>query len=100
MIISNKQVQTVLQLNSCYHYSRRIAFADNSSMPRADVLLLSNKVQELNLIKEQVLKSPDIRADKVSELKELIQDGRYHVTGDEIAQKMINRSLVDELAGR
>ncbi len=101
MLISSKQVQTVLKVNSFYNnYPRSLTASDSASMPRGDVLVLSNKVQELNLIKEQVLKSPDVRADKVSELKALIQEGKYSVSGNEIAQQMIGRSLVDEFAGR
>ena len=100
MIISNKQVQTVLQLNQCYNYAKQPVVQEKQALKRGDVLVLSNRVQELNLIKEQVLKSPDVRADKVNELKQLIHNGTYNVSGSDIAQKMIERSLVDELAGR
>ncbi len=100
MIISNKQVQTVLHLNQCYNYAKQPVAQEKPALKRGDVLVLSNRVQELNLIKEQVLKSPDVRADKVNELKQLVQNGAYNVSGSDIAQKMIERSLVDELAGR
>jgi negative regulator of flagellin synthesis FlgM len=100
MIISNKQVQTVLQSHNIYNNVRPVPLLEKTSSKKADLLVLSNRAQELNLIREQTLKSPEVRTDRVNELKKLIQDGRYDVPGTEVAQKMIDRSLVDELAGR
>ena len=99
MIISNSQVQTVLKANYT-NYQKRAQVFEKAPLNKADVLVLSNRAKELGIAKEQVLKSPEVRADRINELKKLIQDGNYNVSGTEIAQKMINRSLVDELAGR
>ena len=100
MIISNSQVQTVLKLNGLNNYQKRTQSYEKVPLNKADVLVLSNRAKELGVAKEQVLKSPDVRADRETNLKNLIQDGNYQISGTEIAQKMINRSLVDELAGR
>ena len=101
MIISNKQVQSILQLNQVTGAKKKgYAANDAAAVNKADSLVLSDRAQGLQFAKDQVLKSPEVRADKVGELKKRIQGGNYQVAGSDIAQKMIGRSLVDELAGR
>ncbi|MGE5605493.1 MAG: flagellar biosynthesis anti-sigma factor FlgM [Bacteroidota bacterium] len=101
MIISNKQVQSILQLNQVTDAKKKGYAANNASgLNKTDSLVLSDRAQGLQFAKEQVLKSPEVRAEKITELKKRIEDGSYQVSGADIAHKMIGRSLVDELAGR
>lgn len=100
MIISNKQVQNILQLERINSLKKKTALKETASVGKSDSLVLSGKAQELNFAKEQVLKSPEVRADKILELKERIAQGNYQVSGNDIAAKIIGRSLVDELTGR
>ncbi len=100
MIISNKQVQNILQLERINSLKKKAALKETASAGKNDSLVLSGRAQELNFAKEQVLKSPEVRADKILELKKQIEEGNYQVTGNDIAAKMIGRSLVDELTGR
>lgn len=100
MIISNKQLQSILQLNQITGTRKRSDYPDPASVNKSDSLVLSSKAQELQFVKEQVLKSPEIRAERISELKKRIQEGIYQVPSQDIALKMISRSLVDEIAGR
>jgi negative regulator of flagellin synthesis FlgM len=101
MIISNKQVQSILSLNQVTEPKKKGTVADNSkSVSKADSLVLSDRAQGLQFATEQVLKSPEVRAEKITELKNQIQDGTYQVSASDIASKMVGRSLVDEIAGR
>lgn len=100
MIISNKQLQSILQLNQITGTRKRSDYAGPAEAGRSDSLVLSSKAQELHFVKEQVLKSPEVRAERISELKKRIQEGQYQVPSQDIALKMISRSLVDEIAGR
>ncbi|HBE79156.1 MAG TPA: flagellar biosynthesis anti-sigma factor FlgM [Firmicutes bacterium] len=101
MIISNKQVQSILSLNQVTEPKKKGAVVNNSkSVSKADSLVLSDRAQGLQFTTEQVLKSPEVRAEKVTELKKQIQDGTYQVPASDIASKMVGRSLVDEIAGR
>ena len=97
MIISNKQLQSILQMNRVTEPRKKAPVESTQSVTRTDSLVLSSQAQELSFVKEQVLKSPEVRADKIGELKKQIQDGKYQVSAGEIAQKMIGRSLADEL---
>lgn len=100
MIISNKQVQSILQLDQVSAGKKKAGTQEAASTKKTDSLVLSEQAQELNFAKDQVLKSPEVRVDKIGELKKQIQEGNYQVSGDEIASKMIGRSLADELFGR
>jgi negative regulator of flagellin synthesis FlgM len=99
MIISNKQLQSILQLNQITGARKRSDYPDQA-VNRTDSLVLSSRAQELQFVKEQVLKSPEVRAERISELKKQIQEGVYQVPSQDIALKIISRSLVDEIAGR
>lgn len=102
MIISNKQVQSILSLNEVTGVKKKSGAANSASTPvgKSDSLVLSARAQGLQFATEQVLKSPEVRAEKITELKKQIQDGTYQVSASDIAQKMVDRSLVDEIAGR
>ncbi|NLW47347.1 MAG: flagellar biosynthesis anti-sigma factor FlgM [Firmicutes bacterium] len=100
MIISNKQVQNILQLERLNSLKKKTALKESAASGKNDSLVLSGQAQVLNFAKEQVLKSPEVRADKILELKKQIELGNYQVSGNDIASKIIGRSLVDELTGR
>lgn len=100
MIISNKQVQNILKLERINSLKKKEPLKETAAVSKNDSLVLSDRAQELNFAKEQVLKSPEVRADKIRELKKQIEEGNYQVSWDEVAEKMIGRSLVDELTGR
>jgi negative regulator of flagellin synthesis FlgM len=100
MIISSKQLQSILQLNQVSETRKKIDLQDQTAVNKTDSLVLSSRAQELQFAKEQVLKSPEVRAERINEIKKQIQEGNYRVSSSEIALKMISRSLADELAGR
>lgn len=100
MIISNKQVQNILQLERIDSLKKKDAVKEVGVVRKNDSLVLSGRAQELSFAKEQVLKSVEVRADKIHELKKQIEEGNYQVSGSDIAAKMIGRSLVDGLTGR
>lgn len=101
MIISNKQVQSILSMDQVNGAKKKGNAVNNPSPAnKADSLVLSDRAQGLQFATEQVLKSPEVRAEKITELKNKIQDGTYQVSSSDIAQKMVGRSLVDEIAGR
>lgn len=100
MIISNKQVQNILQLERIDSLKKKGTAKEVGVVRKNDSLVLSGRAQELNFVREQVLKSAEVRADKIHELKKLIEEGNYQVSGSDVAAKMIDRSLVDELTGR
>jgi flagellar biosynthesis anti-sigma factor FlgM len=59
---------------------------------------LSAKAQEYQRIKQIVDQTPDVRQDKVQELKDRIEDGNYMVDSGKVAVKMVGESLIDTIA--
>lgn len=55
-----------------------------------DSLDLSSQTQELLRIRKLVDATPEIRLDRVEELRREIDAGTYHVPSDEIAQAIID----------
>ncbi|MGI6143948.1 MAG: flagellar biosynthesis anti-sigma factor FlgM [bacterium] len=104
MIISHSQLQEVLKA-----YGSPAAKADRTKArgperPRQpgqsvieDRLSLSEQAREIKRVKEMARRAPDVRTEKVEEVKRQIEAGTYNVSGEEIAAKLLSRLLVDEL---
>ncbi len=92
MIVSEEQVRNVLKIQHDLKSENRRA----SKAPAKDKLpKLSSHAQEMNIIKVSLSDAPEIRMERVAELKDNIAQGNYQPTGTRIASKMVNRSLVD-----
>jgi negative regulator of flagellin synthesis FlgM len=88
-------------------YLNNIKEKDKISAPTAhtseaaakrDKVELSQTVREVNKAREELASIPDIRAEKVDEIKRQIDDGTYKIDGNKIAFNMIRQSLIDEIA--
>ncbi len=66
--------------------------------PPEEKVDLSTKAKDIQQIRAQLANSPDIREDKVRELKAEIEQGTYRVSGEKIAEKMVGEALVDIFA--
>ena len=62
--------------------------------PAADVNL-SSAARDVQLAKKAVSAVPDVRADRVAALKAQVENGTYHVSGEQIADLIIRRALAD-----
>jgi negative regulator of flagellin synthesis FlgM len=60
---------------------------------KGDRLSLSDKAQGLQKIKDRVDYKPQIRQEKVSNLKKQINQGTYDVSGKEIAGEILDRII-------
>jgi flagellar biosynthesis anti-sigma factor FlgM len=67
----------------------------NETTEQDAIVNISKETQEAQRIKEIISSEPDIREDKVSELKERIESGRYTIDYDRVAEKLIQASLED-----
>jgi negative regulator of flagellin synthesis FlgM len=62
-----------------------------------DKVELSEASRDVQKIQEVLKNTPDVRAEKVQELKSKIESGQYRVDAREIANKMIS-DLIQDLA--
>ncbi len=64
----------------------------NSAAVESDAVSISEKGKDVS---EMTRTLKEMRADKISDLKERIANGTYNVSGKDIASKIINTALED-----
>ena len=69
-----------------------------SAFPQSEKIELSNDVKDFSQIKKVLDNTPEIREDKVQQLKKQISDGTYNVNGEKVAEKMVSEALLDIFA--
>lgn len=61
-----------------------------------DKLELSRTGNDYNIAKQIVAQTPDVREDKINDIKQRLESGTYNVKMEEVAEKLVNRYF-DEL---
>jgi negative regulator of flagellin synthesis FlgM len=64
---------------------------------KGDTVAISETAKQIQEAKKQLEDIPDVRADKVAELKAQIENNTYEIKSEEIAEKMLNESLINDL---
>ena len=62
-----------------------------------DKVALSSEAKQIQAAKRIVDSLPDIREEKVAEIRERIENGTYRVDSEKIAFRMIKESILDQL---
>ncbi len=70
--------------------------AEKTAM-KTDTVVISDAAKRVHEARKQLDEIPDVRADKVSQLKSQIQNGTYEINADKIAGKMIKESLLNNV---
>ena len=64
---------------------------------KADTVELSDTGKRVQEAHKQLENIPDIREDKVAQLKEQIENGTYEVDAEKVAEKMLKDSLLNDM---
>jgi len=99
MIISNQQVNSIIKAYGVAAGQKKRTMPPTESTRRGDSLILSPEARELNLIQQKLSQVPEVRSDLVEKLKDSIAKGEYNVTSEQVARRMLVRSLVDRIIG-
>ncbi|MFO7569594.1 MAG: flagellar biosynthesis anti-sigma factor FlgM [Smithellaceae bacterium] len=59
---------------------------------------LSTRAKEIQQAKVEVARLPDVREEKVQEIRSQVETGAYNVSGESIADKMVGESIIDLFA--
>ncbi|MBW2143936.1 MAG: flagellar biosynthesis anti-sigma factor FlgM [Deltaproteobacteria bacterium] len=70
---------------------------DPKSVLKEDKVDISRTATEVKKARVQLDNVPDIREEKVAEIKNEINNGTYRIDGKKIAFNMIRESLIDEI---
>jgi flagellar biosynthesis anti-sigma factor FlgM len=65
---------------------------------RAANVEISDRAQEVQRITQLIKDLPDVREDRVQELKAQVENGTYNVSSEDIADLIIRRALADNTA--
>ncbi|MDD5934725.1 MAG: flagellar biosynthesis anti-sigma factor FlgM [Clostridiales bacterium] len=61
----------------------------SNAVSKRDRVEISQLGKDIQVAKQVVAQAPDIRQDKVNEIKQRMASGKYNVSTEEIADKMI-----------
>jgi flagellar biosynthesis anti-sigma factor FlgM len=64
---------------------------------KTDTVVISDAAKRIQEVQKQIQAIPDVRADKVAEIRNQIESGTYQINADQIAGKMIKESLMHDL---
>jgi negative regulator of flagellin synthesis FlgM len=98
MIISNNQVQDTLKV-----YGKQLKTnlvrpkPETSSVAGTDAVSISDEGKLKQKVIQAVKQDDYFRQDKVEELRQAISTGTYSITDEEVAEKMIYRTIVDKI---
>lgn len=67
------------------------------NVAKTDTVNISDAAKEIQEVRRELDNIPDVRADKVEQLKNQIEDGTYEIKSEEIAEKMLKDSLLNDL---
>lgn len=98
MIISNSQIQRMLAQYLKQDTKFPTKKVDSGKIGRDDSQKsVSEDVRAYSAAKEMIRELPDIREDRLANIQNQVMSGTYEITDEEVAEKMIGRSLVDKL---
>jgi len=98
MIISTKQIQQALQVyGSQGSKNQQGKIEQGEKIRKVDEVSLSEQVQAVQIAATALAKLPEVREEKVAQLKQAVRSGNYNVKGEDIAEKMLGRALIDQL---
>lgn len=98
MIISKTQVQNLLKVYGKEMSRNRVEpAAAAKGAAKNDKLAISDESRIKQKVMQAISQAEDVRLDKVEDLRERISAGTYTLSEDEVAEKMIERAIVDRL---
>ncbi len=96
MRISPKQFEQVMAV----YRSQMQKAPEQTETQRKDSLSLSGDAKAVNEVRDLIKFIPEVRKERVDELKKAIETGEYKVDGKQVAEKMLQRMAVDHFLNK
>lgn len=77
------------QISKVYQTNKTVKTQSTAKVSSTDKLEISALGRDMQIAKQAVANSPDIRSDKVDTFKKSIEDGTYEVSADSFAEKLL-----------
>jgi negative regulator of flagellin synthesis FlgM len=96
--VSAQMIQQYQRAESVAPVADKQAGSSTAAEKPEEKVDLSTRAKEIQQAKVEVSKAPDVREEKVQEIKSQVEQGTYNVSGEQIANKMVGESIVDLFA--
>lgn len=63
---------------------------------KTDTVVISDAAKRIQEIRNQLDQIPDVREEKVAQLKNQIENGTYQINADKTAEKIIKEGLIND----
>jgi negative regulator of flagellin synthesis FlgM len=63
---------------------------------KSDTVVISDAAKRIQEIRSQLDEIPDVREEKVAQLRSQIENGTYEINADKLAEKIINEGLIND----
>ena len=79
------------QISQIYGVNGKMKTSQASRVSKTDKVEISSIGRDLQIAKQAVANSPDVRTDKVEQLKSQIKNGTYNVDADSFAEMLLQK---------
>lgn len=94
MKIINNNIQKVLKIYNNQNSKKEIKSA--ARLGKRDELKLSDEAREFQIALKALENTPDVREEKIEEIRQQIQSGTYEIDSKKIAEKMLRNIKIEE----
>jgi len=99
-INGNQGIGIDAYVNQVQDKNNQVGTPDNKAEKtavKADTVVISDAAKRVQEARSQLDDIPDVREDKVSQLRSQIQNGTYEINAEKIADKMIKEGLLNDV---
>ena len=88
-------IQVDAYVNQVHDKNKAGPAAENTdkAASKTDTVVISDAAKRIQEARAQLDQIPDVREDKVAELRDQIQNGTYHADAEETAEKLLKEHL-------
>lgn len=83
------RIDALNQVSQVYGRNSKLKVNSGAKVSGSDSLTISDFGKDLQIAKQAVASAPDIREDRVAELKKRINEGTYNVSSEDFANKFL-----------
>ncbi len=80
--------------DSAQQASNRASLNPTTPAPTSDSVTLSDSARSVAFARQAVKNAPDVREQKVADIKKQVSDGTYHVSSSVLARKLLATSSI------
>ncbi|MHB1605832.1 MAG: flagellar biosynthesis anti-sigma factor FlgM [Leptospirales bacterium] len=74
--------------------------SESAPAGETDLVMISGQAKQIARLRELIRQSPDVRSQKVMEIRNRVNQGEYHVPAREILRKMVEAAIAEARSRR